>query len=437
MRRILLLAVFAILLLADYTLFKPPFRHSFGINKGDQANLRMLLGRSAAFSNPQGLAAVRRHDTNEPTSMDDAELTVYGVNSGRGQIIYNRSMRALDTFGKVGSRDGEFKNPHGIAAREDGKVIVADTGNRRVQVLNHGRRGLRFQRVIGEGILKEPFDVKITPTDTIFVTDKGTNSIHVFNLDGKHLGEIGKNKLIAPTGLDIDHPNLFRTRYRSSTIFVIDSLGKRINKMSYSGKLLRRRRLADYGYVNGVVSYCALDFDNNLYLPDTIMHTIHKLDDDLRHLKSTGKYGHDNALEFNHPRGIDIWRHLGQVFISERESAQYYWLGVDVDRLEVTYQGDSLSERIVIEVFLTQKAYYTLDIKGPGGFEHRLSETKRRFQHGSQRLDWDLRDSKGRRVPAGEYTFDFVFEPTYSAYTFLEIPKKRTVKVPESPVRIQ
>ncbi|MFP4459386.1 MAG: NHL repeat-containing protein [Candidatus Zixiibacteriota bacterium] len=439
MKKLNLILSFAVFLLADAsllaenTLFKPPFKHTYGINKGDEKKLDMLLGNATDFVDPQGIACTRRDATNKPGKDDDPELTVYGVNSGKGQIIYNKSMKALGLFGKEGRGDGEFRNPHGIFARRDGIVLVADTDNKRIQMLRHGKNGLRFDKNIGEGKLHKPWDVQLTPTDTIMVSDYMTNSIHYFDLSGRHLGEVASDKLIMPLGMDMDNKRLRKSRYHSNTIFVIDSLGKRINKLSYDSHILRRARLSDFGYPKGVVVYCALDYDNNLYLPDTVNHKIHKLDNDLRHLKSTGQYGTKDALEFNYPRGIDIWRQFGQVFISERASAQYYWLGVDIDRLEVRYYSDSLREKVDIDIFLTQKAYFDLVITGPDGFELDYCKRQRRLQQGEQNLKWDMKDESGRRVKPGIYTFEFLFEPTYSSHTFLEIPMKKKVKIPPKP----
>ena len=37
-------------------------------------------------------------------------------------------------WGTVGSGDGEFRNPNGVAVASDGSVYVTDTGNNRVQM---------------------------------------------------------------------------------------------------------------------------------------------------------------------------------------------------------------------------------------------------------------------------------------------------------------
>jgi hypothetical protein len=116
------LVSFLVLTKREPLFLKPPFKHTWGINRGDEAKLDMLLGNVTDFINPQDLACVKLVETDDKkTEDDDDELTVFGVNSGRGQIIYNKSMKALGLFGSQGSKDGQFSEPHGITAhRMDG-----------------------------------------------------------------------------------------------------------------------------------------------------------------------------------------------------------------------------------------------------------------------------------------------------------------------------
>ncbi len=431
--------VFSIILLLLYlgaeetTLWKPPFKHCWGINKGTEAKLDMLTGDATDFDNPQGLACTRLDATNEKGVDDDDELTVYGVNSGRGEIIFNKSMTALSIYGKSGSGKGEFLNPNGISASRKGWVVVADTDNRRVVLLENPGDRLKWVRTMGEDILIKPMDVAISPLDTIFVTDASTNSIHLFDIMGRHLAEIAKGELAGPTGIDIDNAHFKKSRYRESLIFVIDAMGKRITKMDYRGRIKKRRALSEIGFGNGIAKYLALDYDNNIYFPDTVGCKIVKLDKDLNFITATGKCGRDGELEFNHPRGIAIWRRFGQVFISERDAAQYYWLAVDIDDFNISFQNDSLTRQVNVEFDLTQKAYFTIDITAPDGTVWNML-TRRRFQQEEDTWVWDLKDNQGNPVPLGEYKIDVLIEPTYSSFTFFDIKRSGKVKI-TPPVR--
>ncbi|MFP4459088.1 MAG: hypothetical protein ACLFSQ_05835 [Candidatus Zixiibacteriota bacterium] len=44
-----------------------------------------------------------------------------------------------------------------------------------------------------------------------------------------------------------------------------------------------------------------------------------------------------------------------------------------------------------------------------------------------------MKDKYGRHVKQGVYTFEFLFEPTYSSDIFLEIQMKKKLKIPKKP----
>ncbi|MCB0833791.1 MAG: hypothetical protein KDC45_10040, partial [Bacteroidetes bacterium] len=69
-------------------------------------------------------------------------------------------------------------------------------------------------------------------------------------------------------------------------------------------------------------------------------HCIHKFDRFLRYITSFGHVGRGDG-EFLEPRSIAIWKRFGQVFVTDKESAQYLHIGTDVLNFEVSLQ-DSL-----------------------------------------------------------------------------------------------
>ena len=98
------------------TLVFPPYRHSYGIRKARQSHLTMFLP-GVRFDEPAGIAAAKMEARDEAgTDLDDDEVVVYGVNSGKHQIIYNTSMRSLAVYGQKGSIQGCFRNPKGLQA---------------------------------------------------------------------------------------------------------------------------------------------------------------------------------------------------------------------------------------------------------------------------------------------------------------------------------
>jgi DNA-binding beta-propeller fold protein YncE len=82
--------------------------------------------------------------------------------------------------------EGEFVGPKGIAVGPGDVIVVADTGNNRVQVFDKDGAFLRLfgTRGDGEGQFKSPEGVGVAPDGTIYVADTGNNRVQLFTLDG-------------------------------------------------------------------------------------------------------------------------------------------------------------------------------------------------------------------------------------------------------------
>ena len=400
------------------TLLFPPFKHTWGIHKGTEEKLDLILGDKTDFDNPQGLTCTRLKSWDDPKDdEDDAEVTAFGVNSGRGEIIYNSSMYSLAIYGKRGSGVGEMSNPHGICSTEDGNVYVADTGNRRIVHLYIKKDKLNWVKPLGADSLIEPFDVKVIPGDTLFISDAGRNSIVVMDSSGKFIAEF--KKLFSPRGLDVDAPNFRWSAYKDNFIIVADSLGKRIVKLDRStGKILTIVRMSQLGMIDADLMFVALDFLDNIYVTDSVRCQVHKFDRNLNYLTSVGQCGTDDE-QFNHPRGIAIWRRFGQIVIAEKNSAQYYWVGVDVSNFKMDF--DAAARKITVSLFVTEEAYIKAVLEGKDDFK---LGSKRRIKAGKQELEFTIPNN----IPAGKYDAVFTIEATYSSKGHFDKKFEREIK---------
>ncbi|NCS29194.1 MAG: PEP-CTERM sorting domain-containing protein, partial [Microcystis aeruginosa F13-15] len=97
--------------------------------------------------------------------------------------VFNSSGVFQSTFGSLGSGNGQFNSPYGIAVDGGGNIYVADTGNSRVQVFNSG--GV-FQSTFGtngtgNGEFDFPLGIAFDSGGNIYVADTNNNRVQVFS----------------------------------------------------------------------------------------------------------------------------------------------------------------------------------------------------------------------------------------------------------------
>lgn len=353
------------------TLVYPPFAHTLGIHRARTSHLRLFLGDRTRFDDPQGVAAVKFASDDDPgVRGDDFQLTLFGVNSGRGEVLYNSSMRTLAIFGREGDGEGELREPHGIAATVDGRVYVADTGNRRVARLrwDPDARALRWA---GEWPAGSPFDVEADARGQVWASDREANAVLRFadREAGAGSALLGPQSpgdrwplpadVEAPLGLAVADSLDPWLQPNATRLYLVDRDGLRLRAYDADGKVLAEVEPGDLPGADGSARflYVEIDYFGNVYASDPVGQAVHKLDADLRPLTTFAGPGPvESNLE--EPRGIAIWKRFGQVFVAEREGAQYFFVGTDFRPLEepIRVQEQEGGEGWALELFLTEPA---------------------------------------------------------------------------------
>ena len=142
----------------------------------------------------------------------DAEGNIWIADTGNNRIQkFNSKGEYLAQFGKVGTGNGEFKAPEGLAIDSEGNIWVVDTGNNRIQKFNSkGEYLLKCgEEGSGEGQFKSPSGIALDFADRPFVVDTGNNRVQKFNSTCKYLAQVGKEgtgngEFKSPTGIVID-----------------------------------------------------------------------------------------------------------------------------------------------------------------------------------------------------------------------------------------
>lgn len=385
------------------TLVYPPYAHTLGIHRARPLHLKLFLGDRTRFDDPQGVAAVKFASDDDPEARgDDYQLTLFGVNSGRGEILYNSSMQTLAIFGGEGEGGGRFRSPHGIAATTDGRIYVADTGNHRVARLRWDpvARALAW---VGAWPAGEPYDVATDARGQVFASDRARNVVPIFadSTAGAGTDFLAPSPVSggrwplpddvrAPLGLAVGdsldpwyHPADYR-------LVLVDLDGARLRAYDASGAVLAEvtpDELPRPGGGAGAFDYVALDYYGNVYATDPGAGVVYKLDPDLDHLATFPGPGPDDAA-LEEPRGIAIWRRFGQVFVAEREGAQYFFLGTDYRIAEpVAVRRVAELPQWGFDLFLTEAAIVTASFLDASGDTLAVAETGI-YGTGPQAVDW-------------------------------------------------
>ncbi|MEM7115580.1 MAG: flippase activity-associated protein Agl23 [Chloroflexota bacterium] len=144
------------------------------------------------------------------TLVGDNQLLVTDTGNHRMQLL-DRDGNFIRQVGQFGNNLGELNEPVGIASGPNGQVFLADTWNGRIQQFNNDVLPL-FEWTVdawdGTSINNKPY-LAVDSQNRVYVTDPEGYRILIFNSDGTYIGRFGDfgtdaNSLGLPNGIAID-----------------------------------------------------------------------------------------------------------------------------------------------------------------------------------------------------------------------------------------
>jgi predicted membrane-bound mannosyltransferase/sugar lactone lactonase YvrE len=171
--------------------------------------------------------------------------TIFVLDSGNQRVqAFAPDGTLLSEFGGPGSGPGEFsadgQGPWGIAADEE-FVYVADTWNHRVEKFTHdgdfvasfGQPGDISQAVDqGLGLFFGPRDIVLLDDGRMLVTDTGNHRVQILDRDGNFLGQIGGQNGMSGANLGFFYEPVGVTVDPNGFVYVADTWNGRVQQFT-------------------------------------------------------------------------------------------------------------------------------------------------------------------------------------------------------------
>jgi tripartite motif-containing protein 71 len=222
----------------------------------------------------------------EPSGLTiDAQQQVYIADCARDNIeVFTIAGLHVKTIGGSEPQMGSLRCPQGLALDPSGRLLVIDTGHRRVQAFDSSS-GRFLATIIGDKELVWPYGIS-TDGRTIAISDPGTEGIHFYDMTGRYLrscGTVGDRlgNFANPLGVTLD---------TQGNIYVADQQNSRIQQLRPDCSVIRA--WGKYGGWSGELAEPAdVRFvDGQVYVADLTNHRLQVFDANGRYLYQWGHH---------------------------------------------------------------------------------------------------------------------------------------------------
>lgn len=143
-------------------------------------------------------------------------------------VSFDSAGKILSRFGGEGSKDGQFDDPTDLVISPSDKIYVSDKGNDTVEVFNGAGQFLNAIRK-----LDNPSAIAVDAQDNLYVLGKGGNAITIYSAQGERIGSLGQEKEGRPGSLQ--KPAALMVVFEE--VFVLD--GNQVKVYNRKGEYLR------------------------------------------------------------------------------------------------------------------------------------------------------------------------------------------------------
>ncbi|XP_065920099.1 E3 ubiquitin-protein ligase TRIM71-like [Dysidea avara] len=264
---------------------------------------RMVVSDRGKLGRPWGIAF---NESNHHWAVTDS--------SNHCVYIFNEQDQLVRKFGSHGEGPGQFNGPRGIAFDEDNFLYVVDSFNNRAQKLDlTGKFFIHFKgRWLSKQQLNEPIGI-VVHHNKVYIADCCNHRISVFQTDGTYCFSFGSRG---------SGPGQFRYPWDvvitpGNTLLVADGAGHCIQSFQLDGTFIHKFGNHSKGKLNFPTSV-AVDPDGFILVSQRGNHQVSIFDIGYNYLNSFGSKG-SGRNQYNTPRGIAV-DYNGVIYISDTDN---------------------------------------------------------------------------------------------------------------------
>jgi sugar lactone lactonase YvrE len=250
----------------------------------DSGNHRIqVFDAGGQFSHGWGSFGAEPGQLNEPWGLAIGDEFVYVADTWNHRIQkFTLDGELAGTFGASGSPSatevdgglGLFFGPRDVLLLDDGRLLVTDTGNHRLQLLDTNGEFIRVVGGFGNGLgqFNEPVGLAQGPDGSIYVADTWNGRIQRFSMPD--LIPVSEWRVDAWDGQSINNKPYLAVD-SGGRVYTTDPEGYRVLIFSSSGGYLNR--LGQFGALTsnfGLPNGLAIDGADNLYVADSVNNRI-------------------------------------------------------------------------------------------------------------------------------------------------------------------
>lgn len=241
----------------------------------------------------------------------DGRSLLYLADTGKKGVVVLDLGAGTGTLIRAAGPDDKLQEPVNVVPDQAGNLYVADT--RLGKIVVYDSKGVFSHCIGGGGEISSPVGMAVDEErKRIFVVDSQQHEIHIFALDGRHLGHFGRRgdeqgEFYHPLGIAIN---------AGDTIYVTDAFHFAVQAFDIEGNYLfsfgpKRRGIGTMARPRDV----AVDPDGHVYVTDALKHEVQVYDRVGTYLFAIGSMG-TGAGQFRLPAGIYINK-SGRIYVAD------------------------------------------------------------------------------------------------------------------------